>query len=391
MDRESSPDLLKQGCSRSVRLEHGGPGQPHADRIVKLFKSRGPTLPGPLSALDRDHRRAKREYEVLLALSEAGLAVPRPLGLAPGSDGGWEVSMQRIPDAPPLIDLFTGAAPWPRFPARLARELGTLLAQLHTAGVRHADLHAGNVLVGAGPPVAIDFHKARISAHPERGFARAATRNLTQLVSGSREFVSPLFRARFFLAWRRALPAELRAHLPQPAALVRSVEAAGRLLRRDVVHRRRLRWTRDGTACRPHGSEGFVARGVDPALFDLLAGAEPGRQPDPLDPTREVLVISGDERAVRRGWYAAARVFEHQLPCAPPLAVALGPSPWFALALPTGARPATEGEAEALSAAFENRGLSPLPPGSAHVLSDEHGVAHAAGLPHLTPPGAERG
>ena len=392
MDRDSSPDLLKQGTSRSVRLERGTPGQPGGERIVKRFHSREFLLPrslGPLGLLDRDRRRAAREYRVLRALHEGGLAVPRPLALAAAPAGGWEVRMEYVSGAVPLIEVFLGASPWPAPPALLARQLGTLVAALHGAGLRHADLHAGNVLVGAGPPVAIDFHKARVLERPERGFPRAVARHLTQLVAGSREFVPPSFRTRFFTAWRRALPAELRARLPEPRVLIERVEASGRLQRREVVHDRRLRWTRPGSACRAVAHrDAFVAVDTPEGLFEELAGAGPG--PRTLSNGAPVLIVAGEADAVRRGWYAAARMHEHRLPCGRPLAVALDGAPWFALELPREARPLAERDQspwaalDSLAQAFEDRGVAPLGAGPEHLFLDRDGAALIAGVPGLT-------
>ena len=399
MDRDSSPEVLKQGVARSVRLVRGGAGEAgDGDRIVKLFRSRRglPALLAGLAPLDRDRVRAAREHDVLTALYARGIRVPRPLGLAPADGGGWEVTMECIPDAVPLADLFDGRSPWPRSPNRVAVELGRLLADLHAAGVRHADLHAGNVLVGDGRPVAIDFHKARIVERPERGFARAASRNLTQLVAGSREAVEPGFRARFATAWRRALPDRLRAALPEPRALAASVERAGRLLRREVVLARRRRWTRDGTACHALSDErGFTALDVpgqritaDVAeqRFDALARLGAGLHPHPHDPDRRVLVVEGESASLRAAWYAAARLWEHRLPCGRPLAVSLSDSAWFALEVPADAQPdrALAPDAlHALAAALADRGVAPTIADRAHVFVDARGDALLVGVPDL--------
>jgi len=383
VDRDSSPDLLKAGCSRSVH-------RAGAEQVVKRFHSRAASPSGPFALLDRDRRRAAREYRVLQALAARGVAVPRPLELAPGAAGGWEVRMEHVPDRAPLIDVFLGIRPWPAPPARLAVELGRLFADLHAAGVRHADLHAGNVLVGSGRPVAIDFHKARVVERPGRGFPRAVARNLNQLAAGSREFVTPRFRARFFVAWYRALPEELRARLGDRGTLARRAEVDGRLLRRDVVRDRRLRWTREGTACRAvDGLHAFATHAVSDTLFASLRGLDAGLHAHPDDPARRVLVVAGDADAVRRGWYAAARLHEHGLPGGVPLAVELGERAWFALELPDATEPATleraraDGSLERLAGALRDRGVAPRGTGREHLFV-AGGRALLAGVPGLT-------
>ena len=397
MDRDSSPDLLKQGVARSVRVERGLAG---GDRVVKLFRSRG-TLTARLGGLaGRDRSRAAREHDVLAALHARGLAVPRPLALARAEGGGWEVSMERIADAVPLSEVFDGLHPWPSEPGRLAAQLGRLLADLHAAGVRHADLHPGNVLGGARRPVAIDFHTARLVVRPERGFARAAARNLVQLVAGAREVVTPRTRARFFAAWRRALPDALRAALPDPLPWLEVAEREGRLLRRAVVRDRRRRWTRDGTACHalPGGTE-FIA--VDPraAIADktqvrrrfaevaALAERGLGLHASPRDPSRRVRIVAGEHAEVRLGWYAAARLWEHRLPAARPLAAALGDAPWFAVEVPASASADREPSTAAVCAladALADRGVAPTTAEWDHVLVDATGKAVLAGVPDLT-------
>jgi tRNA A-37 threonylcarbamoyl transferase component Bud32 len=352
--------LLKQGLSRSVRVGPDG-------RVVKRFHRR------PLS-LGRDRARAEREYEVLRALDAAGLPVPRPLELRAGEDGAYEVVMEWLDGAASLQSILDGETRWPIEPERLARALGRLLAALHGLGLEHPDLHAGNVLVlPDGELRAIDFHKARLGEGLD---AAALESDLVQLAAGTREFVGPRFRARFLIEWYRAVA---REDLPPRGELARRVEAAARPHRLAVVHRRRRRWTRAGTACRElEGlNEGFVRVGVEPARVTTIGRDRSG-----------VLVIERlTWRDARRAWYAAARLYEHRVPCAPPLCLVRRPAPWLALELPAGGRPMVTGETglAPLAAQLIDRGLDLSELRPEHLWVDGRGRPFVAGLPALGP------
>lgn len=97
---------------------------------------------------------AEREFRRLGLLAEAGLPVPRPLAVGrpagPGGSGSWLLTAEVA--GRPLDEI----APPERRPESislsrtqrngLVRALARLLVQLHAAGFRHRDLHAGNVL-----------------------------------------------------------------------------------------------------------------------------------------------------------------------------------------------------------------------------------------------------
>lgn len=351
--------ILKRSLARSVRLEPGVGGAPPS--VVKRFESRS------LAAATLDRARALREHRMLVELSSLGIPVPRPLALA--RDGAaWEVRMEWIAGAHPLAPAFERCAPWPAPPERLARELGRLLARLHAAGVDHPDLHAGNALVDArGRAYAIDFHKAR---RVRRASAKRALRDLSRLAAGAREGSSPRFRARFLLAWWRALPPDLRERIAPPRRELRDfaarIERDARARRIAVVDARRARWTRDGRACRlaRDGDSDLIERAELPrgvALEIERARARPGApawQVVRLDASgADALVLGGASwRDVRGAWLASARLDEHQIAVARPLAAARGPHPFAAFELPAGARPATVEALGARRAAFASLG-----------------------------------
>lgn len=399
-DERPSVRTLKRSPARTVRVETSPPGATPAAsaRVVKRFESRG------LLAGRRDAARARREHELLVRLFERGLRVPRPLGLE-RRDDAWEVAMELVPDAVPLQDVLLERAPWPARPERLARELGELLARLHAAGVEHPDLHPGNVLIdGAGCPWAIDFHKARLV---ERLAPARLEAHLVRLAAGTRERCSLFFRLRALLAWRRGLPSELappRADLP---GLCRRVDERARHERLATVRERRLRWTREGTAVRAvalEGGDGFERAdrpgGLARAVQATLERGGPAQRravlPYPHDPSRRVLVLrAGAWRTLCSGWYASARLEEHAVPAARPLAIARGPAPWAAYELPCWGHAAAgwddvceaRGRAAlaALLAALHDRGLTLPRPAPELFWTDGSGRLQLAHVPRLAP------
>jgi tRNA A-37 threonylcarbamoyl transferase component Bud32 len=364
VERSAIVRTLKSSPSRSVRLEYEahaddeagprtGPTQP---RVVKRFAGEG------LLAAPRDAARAKREYELLVHLHSLGLPVPRPLSLERRA-GGWEVAMEWIQGASTLTERLAAR----RGDDLPARALGRLLATLQAAGIDHPDLHPGNVLLDDRERVfAIDFHKAR--RVPRLSAARLEAQ-LAHLAAGLRERASARFRALCLAAWARSLPADHPRPRGSLRELARRVDARGRRERLPTVERRRLRWMRAGSAVRAvslTAGDGFERRDAPSGLARALEGAierEGGNATRVLIPfsgtqPHRVLALRGSWRALSATWYAAARLEEHDLPAARPLAIARGARPWAAFALPA------EGHVlsgwDALTKAAQLRGLGRL-------------------------------
>jgi tRNA A-37 threonylcarbamoyl transferase component Bud32 len=377
---------LKQSLARSVEIEPGSGGR----RVVKRFAS-----PSPVRRL-RDRSRAEREFAILKALAARGVRVPIAEELRRTAQG-FEVVMQRVEGAVALDAWLEGRAPRTVAPERLARSLGELLAQLHACGLDHPDLHAGNVLIDAdGEPWAIDFHAARMSPALSASTLR---RDLERACAGVRELVSPRFRARFLVAWWRALSPSMRELLPSRSVLAREVEHRAREVRREVVRKRRARWTRAGSAVRAVRAEDglrYEAVELSPQraaeLCARLAAAP--RRADAegiLDIAPDgTLAIHGLHRSqLREAWYATARLAEHRVTAARPLVLASGPRAGALFQIPPGSRPLFEDPARdrrrgarafgACIGALHDRGLAIARPRPQHFWRAPSGEVFPAG------------
>jgi tRNA A-37 threonylcarbamoyl transferase component Bud32 len=111
-----------------------------------------------------DKVRAFAEWRLLELLWQRGLPVPKPVAARYSRAGlcyRCDLITQRIMDAKPLSALLAqGAVPEP-----LWRAVGAAVAQLHGAGVDHADLNAHNILLDLkGVVSVIDFDRGRLRA-----------------------------------------------------------------------------------------------------------------------------------------------------------------------------------------------------------------------------------
>jgi 3-deoxy-D-manno-octulosonic acid kinase len=120
--------------------------------------------------------RAFAEYRLLEDLAARGVPVPVPVGAHYERRGLWyrcDLITRRIAGAASMSGVLAaaplGEAIW--------RQVGSTIAQLHAAGVDHADLNAHNILVdGRGAVSIVDFDRGRV----RRGGAWAG-RNLSRL------------------------------------------------------------------------------------------------------------------------------------------------------------------------------------------------------------------
>ncbi len=324
--------FLKLSLARSVRREPADAAG--ATTIVKRFQS-----PGPLGFM-RDKARAKREFELLQWLHARRVPVPEPLELR-RRDGAWEVRMREIPAAVRLESVLAGEHGSTLAIERLASQLGQLLAGLHEAQVFHPDLHAGNALVGGeGKVYGIDFHKARRVSWT----AQLLRAQWVCLEATARESLARNWRRRVLAAWRSKVGADLerlyQVALVQPALPSWLQEA--RNLRRANVHRRRLRFVRESSACRASSQPefpGWMRRDLDDLDWHWLADeARASRQAQGGPHSRAILraeavlgrpctlaVLSAPEsKTLLPAWLTSARTLEHGLAGAVPLAFCTG-------------------------------------------------------------------
>jgi 3-deoxy-D-manno-octulosonic acid kinase len=123
-----------------------------------------------------DRVRAFAEWRLLNRLTERGLRVPKPIAARYQRSGliyRCDLITQRIMDAETLSGWLAKAP----LPESSWRAVGASLAQLHRAGVDHADLNAHNVLLDSkGMVSVIDFDRGR-----ERAPGPWSTRNLQRL------------------------------------------------------------------------------------------------------------------------------------------------------------------------------------------------------------------
>jgi len=108
--------------------------------------------------------RAFAEWRLLAHLKQRGLPVPRPIAAwyrRVGLSYSCALITQRLAGAQPLSAALHSAA----LPEDSWHAIGAVIANLHRAGVDHADLNAHNILLGAPQSVSvIDFDRGRLRA-----------------------------------------------------------------------------------------------------------------------------------------------------------------------------------------------------------------------------------
>jgi 3-deoxy-D-manno-octulosonic acid kinase len=139
-----------------------------------------------------DRVRAFAEWRLLDRLRQLGLRVPKPIA-ARYERKSWryrcDLITERIDAAEPLsAQLARG-----EFPESRWRAVGEAVAELHRAGVDHADLNAHNLLIdGDGAVSVIDFDRGRLRAQ-----GAWTARNLRRLRRSLEKISRGLPRERF--------------------------------------------------------------------------------------------------------------------------------------------------------------------------------------------------
>jgi 3-deoxy-D-manno-octulosonic acid kinase len=111
-----------------------------------------------------DRVRAFAEWRLLDMLTVRGLPVPKPIAARYQRSGLWyrcDLITQRIVNAKPLSAVLAQGA----VSETMWHGVGAAVAQLHRAGVDHADLNAHNILLAPDGAVSvIDFDRGRVRA-----------------------------------------------------------------------------------------------------------------------------------------------------------------------------------------------------------------------------------
>ncbi len=127
---------------------------PRGPKAVVVKWNRPDTLADRVSRHVRGGKGV-REGSVLRALKRASLRVPEPLAY---TDEGDDVLVTAyVTDLTPL-------PPADEMPPPLLEDVAILIALAHAAGLRHPDLHTGNLALHDGAPILVDLGSARMGA-----------------------------------------------------------------------------------------------------------------------------------------------------------------------------------------------------------------------------------
>lgn len=111
--------------------------------------------------------RPFREFDVLAALYEQGLPVPRPVAALceyHGLTSTGAIMTGRIPGAHTLVQFFPGNDDGDEPGSALWSDVGRCIRKFHDAGLWHADLNARNILLDdERQAYLIDFDRARLT------------------------------------------------------------------------------------------------------------------------------------------------------------------------------------------------------------------------------------
>jgi tRNA A-37 threonylcarbamoyl transferase component Bud32 len=152
LDGAFPSETVKESSIRVVRRVAPPDGRP---LYLKLFRERG--VGAAVRRLVAD--RAAREYAVLDHLRRAGVSAAEPVACGT-RDGASFLLTREIPGAEILKDRLVRSDRAGR--AGLLESLGRVVRAVHDAGVRHDDLHLGNVLVSDAKLFLVDVHRAAI-------------------------------------------------------------------------------------------------------------------------------------------------------------------------------------------------------------------------------------
>ena len=159
--------VLSQSAYRRV-VEVSSP-ELEAPIAIKEFQPAGsrPTFAKRLTAQLKGlvpQSGPQREWDALTRLTDAGVAVARPLAFGRRRAAGALIVTRYVPNAETLGVALKGYAFEQR---RMLRNVGQLVRELHDSGYLHGDLHIGNILIGEKGPVLVDLQQLREIKEPE--------------------------------------------------------------------------------------------------------------------------------------------------------------------------------------------------------------------------------
>ncbi|MAE27368.1 MAG: hypothetical protein CMJ87_00105 [Planctomycetes bacterium] len=238
-----------------------------------------------------------------------------------GTGNRWELATEWIPGALPLAEILRGTAPWPRGRRAGLRALGRLLARIFEAGLRHSDLHPGNVIFdGEGRAFLVDLRGARFERRPTPPptiLDGTRTDQLIALVAATREMLTPGERSLVLGELVRGLEGQATP----PATWRRRVEDEARILRRARCRRRLRVWFRSSKPTREFDAgSGRALRRRDLSLELARAWVLDDQLPTAEGDYSYTGHAYPSSSATRRAWAAAALAEEHHLDAARPAA-----------------------------------------------------------------------
>jgi 3-deoxy-D-manno-octulosonic acid kinase len=211
----NAPELFDPEAWRArgaLREQQGGRGSvlflDAGDRGFVLRRYLRGGLPARLSRdrylwLGEARTRGFRELALLGRMADAGLPVPVPVAARYRRSGllyRAEIVTQRLPPCEPLASRLLAG----RLAPGTWEAIGRTMRRFHDAGVRHADLNANNVMLGANGEVwLLDFDRGRECA------PGAWSRDVLARLGRS---LAKLARARPDLQWREGFARLVAAH-----------------------------------------------------------------------------------------------------------------------------------------------------------------------------------
>ena len=109
-----------------------------------------------------DRTRGFREWRLLKELATLGLPAPRPVAARYGRAGAFYRADLLTEELPSRTTLAQALAAGP-LPTQSWSDIGCCIGRFHAHGVRHADLNAHNIVLGAAHEVwLLDFDRGRI-------------------------------------------------------------------------------------------------------------------------------------------------------------------------------------------------------------------------------------